>query len=281
MYAFREALGPVDLAFTDRFGGVSAAPYDELNLAVAGDDDVAAKAENHRLLLADFAPDGQLADLYQVHGREVVAAVPGERPEADGIVTDQAEIVLMVRAADCVPILLADTERGVIGAAHAGRQGMALGVVTATVEAMHDHGATAIRAWLGPSICGGCYEVPAAMRADVAAVEPASAATTTWGTPGIDVAAGVAAQLMRAGVTVNAIGGCTRERPDLYSYRRDGAASGRQAGVITLRTPSRRNCAAVEARVGATVQRQQRSFAPTRGAGSAQLRRLDDEEMTS
>ena len=245
MYLFRSALrpvsgAPVDLAFTDRLGGVSAAPFDQLNLSVSGDDDESAKAENHRLLLADFAPGAGLADLYQVHGREVAVVGPEaagawRRPHADGIVTTAHDVVLMVRAADCVPVLLADAEAGVVGAAHAGRQGMVLGVVTATVERMRASGARAITGWIGPSICGSCYEVPADLRDEVAAVEPASAATTSWGTPALDVAAGVRAQLDRAGVAVQDVGACTRERQDLYSYRRDAAAAGRQAAVIRLR----------------------------------------------
>jgi YfiH family protein len=235
VYLFRSALDPVDLAFTDRFGGVSAAPFDELNLSVSGADDEHAKAENHRLLLADFAPGARLADLYQVHGREVVVAEPGTRPEADGIVTTSYDVVLMVRAADCVPVLLADARAGVIGAAHAGRRGMALGVVPATVERMRELGADRITAWLGPSVCGSCYEVPEQLREEVAVVEPASRATTSWGTPALDVAAGVRAQLERAGALVEDVRACTCEREDLYSYRRDRAAAGRQAGLIRLR----------------------------------------------
>lgn len=240
MYHFRSTVDPVELAFTDRLGGVSAAPYDELNLSVAGDDDPQAKAENHRLLLTDFAPGGRLADLYQVHGRDVVVAAPGPgepwvRPHADGIVTTSYDVVLMVRAADCVPVLLADVETGVIGAVHAGRQGMALGVAGATVERMRDLGAARVTAWIGPSICGRCYEVPEAVRDEVTAVEPASAATTSWGTPALDVAGGVRAQLERIGVEVRDVGACTREHDGLYSYRRDGVGAGRQAGVIRLR----------------------------------------------
>lgn len=235
MYAFRSTLGPVDLAFTDRYGGVSAAPFDELNLSISGDDDEAAKAENHRLLMADFAPGAALADLYQVHGDTVVEAAPGRRPEADGIVTRDADVVLMVRAADCLPILLADPEAGVVGAAHAGRRGMAAGVALATVARMRDLGAEQLTAWLGPAICGTCYEVPAEMQAEVAAIEPASRATTGWGTPALDIPAGVRAQLERVGVTVVDAGRCTHESSDLFSYRRDGAGAGRLAGVIRLR----------------------------------------------
>ncbi|GAA2153279.1 peptidoglycan editing factor PgeF [Nocardioides koreensis] len=236
MYSHRDALGPVDLAFTDRYDGVSGAPFDSLNLAITGEDDAAARAENLRLVLADFAPGATVADLHQVHGASVhvVEEAPGPRPEADGIVTDRPDVVLVVRAADCVPVLLADPEAGVIGAAHAGRPGLAAGVVVRTVERMHELGAARITAWVGPHVCGACYEVPEAMRAEVAAIEPASAATTSWGTPALDIGAGVRAQLERAGVAVVDASRCTRESPDLYSYRRDGQAAGRLAGLVRL-----------------------------------------------
>jgi len=238
LYSFRATLGPVELAFTDRLGGVSAAPFDELNLSVAGDDDPDAKAENHRLVLADFAPGlgvDRIADLYQVHGADVVLAELGGRPQADGIVTAEPDTVLVVRAADCVPVLLADAESRVIGAAHAGRQGMALGVVPGVVARMRELGAVDIRAWIGPAICGSCYEVPGALRDEVAAQVPESRATTAWGTPGLDIVAGVSAQLDAAGVPADRVGRCTRESADLYSYRRDGEGAGRLAGLIRLR----------------------------------------------
>lgn len=234
MYAFRTALGPVELAFTDRLGGVSVAPYDELNLSVSGDDDESAKAENHRRVLDDFAPGDRLADLYQVHGADVVVAEPGTRPECDGLVTAERGVVLMVRAADCVPVLLGDPVAGVVGAAHAGRLGLVSGVVPATVARMRELGAERITAWIGPHICGSCYEVPAPMRDEVAAVEPATRATTSWDTPAIDLGAGIRAQLERERVETVDVARCTRESADLYSYRRDGARAGRQAGIIRL-----------------------------------------------
>lgn len=164
----------------------------------------------------------------------MAAADPGTRPECDGIVTAEPDVVLMVRAADCVPVLLADAERGVVGAAHAGRLGMAAGVVTATVARMRELGAEEIAAWVGPYICGRCYEVPQELQDQVTAGEPAARATTSWGTPALDLGAGVRAQLEREGVRVTDVSRCTRESADLYSYRRDGAAAGRQAGVIRL-----------------------------------------------
>lgn len=193
---------------------------------------------NLELLLDDFAPGcgtERLADLSQVHGGDVVVADPeGPRQSADGIVTDQTDMVLLVRAADCVPVLFADPDAGVLGAAHAGRPGVAADVVTHTVQAMRDLGAADITAWVGPHVCGACYEVPAGLQHEVAALVPATRATTSWGTPSLDLGAGVRAQLEAAGATVVDVSACTRESPDLFSYRRDGADSGRLAGLIRL-----------------------------------------------
>ncbi|MDN4173039.1 polyphenol oxidase family protein [Nocardioides sp. SOB77] len=239
MFAFRTTHGPVgrsvELAFTDRFGGVSAAPYDELDLAVARDDDPddlgRARAENLRRVLAEIAPGAGLADLRQVHGCEVVTADgPVDRAPGDGIVTTRTDVVLMVRAADCVPVLLSGGT--VVGAAHAGRAGVATGVVPATVARMRELGGSDVVAWIGPHVCGGCYEVPERMQGEVGAVEPATVATTTWGTPSLDLGAGVRAQLERDGVEVVDVARCTVESPDLYSHRRDGRDAGRHAGFV-------------------------------------------------
>lgn len=236
MYFWRAARGPVDLAFTDRYGGASAAPYDELNLALVGDDDPVVVAHNLRLVLDDFGPGDRLADLEQVHGASV--AVIGDedrpRPQADGLVTDRTGVTLMVRAADCVPILFEGG--GVIGAAHAGRPGLAVGVAPATVARMRDLGAGPITAWIGPHVCGRCYEVPAELREEVAAVAPAAWSTTSWETPALDIGAGVRAQLEELGVVVHDVAACTRESTGLYSFRRDGSAAGRLAGLIRRRS---------------------------------------------
>jgi YfiH family protein len=241
VYSHRSSNGPVDLAFTDRYDGVSAVPFDSLNLALVGDDDPEATRRNTELLLADFAPGAELCDMEQVHGRRVALA-GGPREQCDALVTDRPDVVLMVRAADCVPVLLADLEdggSGVIGAAHAGRQGLVDGVVVACVDEMRRLGARSIGAWVGPHVCGRCYEVPATLRDEVAAMEPSTASTTSWGTPALDIGAGVVAQLERLGVLVDYVSRCTLESPDLYSYRRDGAGSGRLAGVIRRRGRAR------------------------------------------
>jgi YfiH family protein len=141
---------------------------------------------------------------------------------------------LAVMVADCVPIVLVgNTDAGapVLAVAHAGRPGVASSVVPATVAKMRGLGANAISAWLGPSICGRCYEVPAGLRAEVAAVVPATASETSWGTPALDLPAGVRSQLSEAGVVVEYSGGCTLEDEGLFSYRRD-ARTGRFAGLV-------------------------------------------------
>jgi YfiH family protein len=178
--------------------------------------------------------------MHQVHGADVAvvdAELLGRRetPVADGLVTTLPGVVLLVRVADCVPVLLADVEAGVVGAAHAGRPGLVAGVVPRTVEAMRGLGAARVRAWVGPHVCGGCYEVPEQMRSDVAAVVPESFAETSWGTPAVDIGAGVVAQLAGVGVETVDASRCTREDDDLYSYRRQGRESGRLGGLVWVR----------------------------------------------
>jgi polyphenol oxidase len=237
VYFWRTSVGPVDLAFTDRYGGASAAPYDELNLALEGGDDPSVCAANLRRVVDDFAPGASVADMRQVHGSAV--ALVGEdssgRPEADALVSTAPDTVLVVRVADCIPVLLADVDAGVVAAVHSGRPGLAAGVVPAAVGRMRDLGAADVTAWLGPRICGACYEVPEQMRAEVGALVPEAVATTSWGTPSLDIGAGVRAQLERLGVEVVDVAACTRESEDLYSYRRDGGGAGRFAGLVRRR----------------------------------------------
>jgi YfiH family protein len=246
LYAAHLTHGPVALAFTDRHGGVSDAPFDSLNLGWSGGDDPAAMAENHRLVMDDFAAgDGvdRLAELGQVHGNDVVPVGrdgPGHDVHGhlhgigDGLVTAEPGVTLGVRAAVCAPLLLAEADAGGIGDCHCGRPGVVAGIVPATLAAMRALGASEIRAWIGPHVCGRCYEVPLEMQDVVASVEPATRATTSWGTPAIDVGAGVRAQLDREGVEVVDLSRCTMESPDLFSYRREGRLSGRQAGLIRM-----------------------------------------------
>jgi polyphenol oxidase len=241
--------GPGELApgvfalFTSRAGGVSAPPYHALNMGASVGDDPAAVTANRRLVAeACGLSSGRLSWMHQVHGPAVsyVAAMRPDPsaplPKVDAQFTDVPGLAMVVLVADCAPVLLADPQARIVGAAHAGREGMAAGVITELVSAMAGAGADPARmtAAIGPHICGGCYEVPADMRARVAAQEPEAACVTRAGTPGIDVRAGVRAQLARAGVRhVSADPRCTAETPGLYSYRRDGR-TGRFAGLIWL-----------------------------------------------
>ncbi|GES34408.1 peptidoglycan editing factor PgeF [Streptomyces angustmyceticus] len=228
-------------AFTDRWGGVSAAPYDQLNLGGAVGDDPRAVRANRARAAAELGLDpAAVVWMNQVHGRDV-AVVDGpwhgdEVPGVDAVVTDRRGLALAVLTADCTPVLLADPVAGIAGAAHAGRPGLVAGVVPAVVEAMVKRGAVPERivAHTGPAICGRCYEVPEAMRSDVAAVVPEARATTRWGTPAVDVTAGVRAQLAAAGVPVRDDSHiCTRESADHFSYRRD-RTTGRLASYVWL-----------------------------------------------
>lgn len=241
MIGQRESVRGAHFAFTDRWGGVSAAPYEELNLGGAVGDAPEAVRGNREAAAGALGLDpGLVVWMNQVHGADVavVDAPWGERPvpEVDALVTARRGLALAVLTADCVPVLLADPVAGVAAAAHAGRPGMVKGVVPATVRAMVELGAEPERivARTGPAVCGRCYEVPETMRAEVAAVEPAAHAETSWGTPAVDVSAGVHAQLDRLGVCDRAQSPvCTLESGDHFSYRRD-RSTGRLAGYVWL-----------------------------------------------
>ena len=228
-------------AFTDRWGGVSAVPYEELNLGGAVGDDPDAVRANRELAAKSLGLDpGLVVWMNQVHGADVaVVEEPwgaSDIPSVDALVTARRGLALAVLTADCTPVLLADPVAGIAGAAHAGRPGMVAGVVPAAVRAMVELGADPARivARTGPAVCGRCYEVPADMRADVAAVEPAAYAETSWGTPAVDVTAGAHAQLDRLGVCDREQSPvCTRESDDHFSYRRD-RTTGRLASYVWL-----------------------------------------------
>ncbi|WP_405643036.1 peptidoglycan editing factor PgeF [Streptomyces sp. NBC_00019] len=241
MIGQRDTVSGAHFAFTDRWGGVSAVPYEELNLGGAVGDDAGAVRTNRELAAKSLGIDpGRVVWMNQVHGAEVavVSEAWGDRPvpEVDAVVTAERGLGLAVLTADCTPVLLADPVAGVVGAAHAGRPGMIAGVVPAAVRAMTELGAEPARivARTGPAVCGRCYEVPDAMRADVAAVEPTAYAETSWGTPAVDVTAGVHAQLERLGVRDREQSPvCTLESGDHFSYRRD-RTTGRLAGYVWL-----------------------------------------------
>ena len=225
---------------TDRRGGRSRSPYDSFNLGDhVGDDPADVAANRSRVARELGVPEDRLVWMSQVHGTGV-AVVEGPQggavADTDALVTATPGLVLCVLVADCVPVLLADHETGVVAAVHAGREGVRQGVLPAALSAMAGLGARArhVTALLGPAVCGECYEVPAQMQADVARIAPAAAVRTRRGTPGLDLRAGVAEILRRAGIPeVVQDPRCTVEDPQLFSHRRDGV-TGRQAGIVWL-----------------------------------------------
>ena len=237
--------------FTTRHGGVSAAPYASLNLGPHVGDGVDAVARNRMMLATELGVEP--AWMEQVHSATVTkAAAPGTyratdglwldasclRPCADGV--ERAAACVMV--ADCVPLLLLGRDRPVAAAVHAGRAGMLAGIGPKAVRTI----GTAVDAFIGPSICGRCYEVPEQMRAEAAEIEPACAAQTAWGTASIDVAGGLRSQLeaLAAGGLVGKVSRdsrCTFESPELYSHRRasrESRATGRFVGLVLLERES-------------------------------------------
>ena len=233
MYEFHRDPGAdgVGVVFT-RARTVGGAP-----LSLGGAHGAGGRAPGIALIEADLGVP--LAVVRQVHGANV-AVLDDTDPSglaerrADALVTRRDGVGLAVRVADCVPVLLADPRARVIGAAHVGRVGLAAGVLQSTVNAMRRKGASDIVAWIGPHICGRCYEVPEALADEFEVLVPGTRSTTSWGTPSVDLGAGVKAVLGGLGVRFTDVARCTLEVPDLHSHRRDAAASGRQAGIIWL-----------------------------------------------
>ncbi len=244
------ALGAVAHGFLGRRGGVSQGVVAGLNVGLgAGDDDVAVQVNRARAVDA-VRPGGSLVTVYQVHSPDcVTVSAPWgdgvQRPHADALVTAVPGIVLGVVTADCAPVLLADAEAGVIGAAHAGWKGAVGGVIGTTVAAMEALGAqrSRIAAAVGPAIAQASYEVDAGLRdrfCGAAADNDRHFAEGRAGHFQFDLEGYVAALLARAGIgTVDRLGLDTYAAPDrFFSYRRavhrGEATYGRQFSLIAL-----------------------------------------------
>jgi YfiH family protein len=236
--------------FFTRRGGVSVGAFASLNCSLASRDDPEAVRENRRRAAAALGlPGSALAGLTQVHGAAVAvleAPWPEERrPQADALVTRRPGVALSIVTADCAPVLFADAEAGVIGAAHAGWRGAVAGVLEATVEAMLALGARrdAIRAVIGPCIRQPSYEVGPDLRAAVLARDAADArffaAGRREGRWQFDLAGYCLARLAAAGVKAE----CTPHdtlvlEADFFSHRRNmlagGGPIGHQLSAIAL-----------------------------------------------
>lgn len=228
---------PVRAFFTTREGGVSASPFDSLNLAVHVGDEPHAVATN-RARVSDHA-GAPVSFLDAAHGIAVAhVRSPGEAPPtADALVASTPGVALAAIAADCVPVLMHDDATGAVAAVHAGREGLYSGVIDAAVAALLDlrgsrRARGRMRASIGPAICGRCYEVPAEMRERVAVRHPAAFSTTHAGTPALDLPRAVETRLGELGFEgLVRAHDCTAESAHLFSHRRDGA-TGRFAGVV-------------------------------------------------
>ncbi len=245
------ALPGIRHAFFTRQGGVSTGLYASLNGGIGSADTVANVGENRARMAAALGVEPHcLVSAFQIHSPQVIVAAepwPAEaRPRVDGIVTRTPGLAIAVTTADCGPVLFAEPQAGVIGAAHAGWRGALAGVVEATVAAMQGLGAARdkIRAALGPMIRQRNYEVGPDLIERFAAADPAAKAFfAPAGRPGhalFDLAGYIAARLRRAGLDhVEDLDACTYADPErFFSYRRathrGEADYGRHVNAIAL-----------------------------------------------
>lgn len=231
MKIYSSTLAPnVHVAFTTTAEG---------NLAGHVGDDPLNVTKNRAALEQQLGLENSpIAFMNQVHSNIVVDAVApgeGEAPTADGLLSNDARQPLAVMVADCVPLAFVgvrgEGEDPITAVAHAGRRGLLDGVIENTLSAMRDSGATQIEAWIGPAICGRCYEVPADMQSSSEHSRPGISSTTTWGTPALDLPKIAAEVVRKAGGVVHETHECTLENEEYFSYRRD-PQTGRLAGIV-------------------------------------------------
>ncbi len=244
-----QALDGVAHGFLGRRGGVSTGVVAGLNTGLGSGDDPAAITENRARVVDAVLPGAALCGLYQVHSASVVrvlTAFPdGERPQGDAMVTERPNILLGILTADCAPVLLADRDAGVVGAAHAGWKGALAGVTDATIAQMEKLGARAdrIAAAVGPCIARASYEVDMGFVERFCATDPENERFFAENRPGharFDLEAYVVQRLAAAGVRrIEALGQDTYAQEDrFFSFRRathrGEADYGRQLSVIGL-----------------------------------------------
>ena len=224
-------LGEVPHGFLGRRGGVSTGLVAGLNAGLGSGDDEVDVAENRARAVSVVLPGAVLTGVYQIHSPDcVTVAQPWRddaRPRADALVTARRGVLLGIVTADCAPVLLADSEAGVIGAAHAGWKGAIGGVTDNCIAAMEALGARRahIAAAIGPCIGQASYEVDNSFAARFAEVDGDNLRFFAVGTPGhwqFDLAGYVASRLTAAGIgQVECLGLDTLAAPDrFYSYRR-------------------------------------------------------------
>ncbi len=231
--------------FFTRAGGVSRPPYASLNLGASVGDDPEAVAENRRRCLAALGLDeGSVVTPYQVHSTTVarVGRAEGRRvvEATDGLVTDEPGTALLLRFADCVPLVLYDRERRAVGLVHAGWRGTLHGMAIAGVRAMQAHfGSQPGQLWagIGPAIGACCYEVSADLaEAFARRFGPRVVGRPPGAGPHLDLVAANAIALEEAGLGhIEQVGLCTACHVDeFFSHRREGGRTGRLGAVVAL-----------------------------------------------
>lgn len=234
-------------AFFTRIGGVSEGPYRSLNFSSAVGDAVERVAENlDRAARALGVESAHVYFLSQVHGRDVVAVDGSEarrevlERQGDGVASATAGVACGVRSADCVPVLVADRRSGTVAALHAGWRGTVAGIVPAGVHRLRELAGAApeIVAAIGPHISLSAFEVSEEVAREIAAAspDPHVVDASLGPRPHVDLRRVVRAQLRAAGVpdaNIDDVIGCTVGDPEqFFSFRRDGAKSGRHLSAI-------------------------------------------------
>ena len=164
----------------------------------------------------------------QVHGDTVVLVEgPTTPPTCDALITTENKLAIAVMVADCIPLLLKSDVA--VAAVHVGRKGLMNGVTRKTIDAMRDLGAEVIHSYIGPNICGNCYEVSEQIFSDVIAKYPSANSSERTGKFTLDLVAGLKKDLKDT--VLLDLSSCVLEDRNTFSYRRDGI-TGRQAGVI-------------------------------------------------
>ena len=242
------ALAGLPHGFLGRAGGVSTGQLAGLNAGFGSGDDREAIAENRRRAVAAVLPGARLVTVHQVHSADAITAgdwPDDDRPQADALVADRPGTLLGILTADCAPILLADRDAGVIGAAHAGWRGAVAGVAANSITAMEQLGARRerIAAAVGPCIAKANYEVDHAFADRLLTADPGNDrffADGPAGRPHFDLESFVVASLAAAGITrIEALGQDTYGQPGrFFSFRRATHAHepdyGRQLSLIGL-----------------------------------------------
>jgi len=214
--------------FTNRLGGVSKDPFTSANLGDHVGDEAASVLENRAQLESQIGMP--IVFMNQVHGDTVVLVEEKTNtPTCDALITTERKLAVAVMVADCIPLLLKSDVA--VAAVHVGRKGLMNGIARKTIDAMRDLGAEVIHSYIGPNICGSCYEVGADIFNEVVSKYPSSDSSNRTGKATLDLVSGLKTDLKDT--VLLDLSSCVLEDKNSFSYRRDGI-TGRQAGVIWL-----------------------------------------------